>query len=91
MVGTKRSIPPFFIQAGLVILNRTSGSTSPDNTDTISATVTVTATATVSASNSSLVYTAPLDLSRSKDAAIGAGVADLPGFGVFVALGPLWL
>lgn len=91
MVGTEGSTAPFFIQAGLVIVNRTSGSTSLDNANTISATVTVTATATASALSSSSTKTAPSFSSSSKSVAIGAGVGGLLGLGLIVALGLLWI
>lgn len=91
IVGTKGSTAPFFIQAGLVILNRTSGSTSLDDANIVSATVTVTATATASALTSSSNHTAPSFSSSKKDVAIGTGVSCLLGLGLIVALGLLWM
>lgn len=91
IVGTKGSTAPFSIQAGLVILNRTSGSTSLDNANIVSATVTVTATATASALSSSSNHTAPSFSSSKKDVAIGTGVSGLLGLGLIVALGLLWM
>ncbi|KAF6230559.1 hypothetical protein HO173_011096 [Letharia columbiana] len=101
---TKGSTAPFEIEAGLVILNRTSGSTSLNTTD--AATVTVTATATATATpmatvtaltlppNSSSFHntssTSPSSSSSSREAAIGAGMGVTLGLGLLVTLGLLW-
>lgn len=95
MAATKGSNAPFYIEAGRVIFNRTSGSTSPNNTNdapvtvTVIATVTATVSASASASNSpSNHITSPS--SSGKDAAIGAGMSGLLGLALLIALGFLW-
>ena len=45
LTSSKGSFSPFFIQAGLVVFNRTSGSTSPNSTDIATITITSTVTA----------------------------------------------
>ena len=70
-----------------MIYNRTSGSTSPNNTETVSATTTVTATATVTASNSSSTHMA---LSSRKDVGISAGMSGFFGLALVIAVALLW-
>ncbi|CAF9935013.1 MAG: hypothetical protein ALECFALPRED_006213 [Alectoria fallacina] len=87
MVATRGSTSPFFIEAGLVIFNRTSGSTSPNNTNAV--TVTVTATTTESVSNPSSVRNTS-SLASNREAATGAGVGVPLGLALLVTLGLLW-
>ena len=77
-VGTKGSTAPFSLDAGLVIYNRTSGSTSPNITNAVTRTVTATATSSASAYASSS--------SSGQEAAIGAGVGVPLGLALLVAL-----
>ena len=77
-VGTKGSTAPFSLDAGLVIYNRTSGSTSANITNAVTRTVTVTATSSASAYASSS--------SSGHDAAIGTGLGVPLGLALFVAL-----
>ena len=86
-ISTKRSKSPFSIPAGHVIYNRTSGSTSPNNAETVSATTTVTATATVTASISSSTYTAP---SSRKNIAIATGISGFLDLVLLIAIELLW-
>ena len=103
MIATKGSTSPFFIQAGLVIYNRTSGSTSLNNTSPTSVTITATATTTAAATATTLASnitsfdstsSSPLPSSTSsssrKEAAIGAGVGGVLGLALFLALVLLW-
>ena len=93
--ATKGSNAPFFLEAGLVIFNRTSGSTSTNIT--VSATVTatttftsiVTAAALTSPSSSPSVSSTSLSCSN-KEAAVGAGLGVSLGLALLVALGLLW-
>ena len=98
-VPTKGSNAPFSVEAGLVIFNRTSGSTSPNLTSTITATVattvisteTVTGTKKASISGCASEKASPSSSSTSKrDVAIGAGVSGLLGLALVVALVLLW-
>ena len=77
-VGTKGSTAPFSLDAGLVIYNRTSGSTSPNITNAVTRTVTATATSSASAYASSS--------SSGQEAAIGAGIGVPLGLALLVAL-----
>lgn len=93
-VPTKGSISPFAVEAGLVIYNRTSGSTTPIN-DNDTSTTTVTTTATVTASAFASVSTHPsictTSTSSSKEGeTIGAAVAGLLGLALLIALCLLW-
>lgn len=103
MTATKGSTSPFFIPAGLVIFNRTSGSTFPNNTN--NATVIITATATVmtttkilasspgpieSISSSVSVSPSSSRSSSTKEAAIGAGMGGALGIALLIALIMLW-
>ena len=78
-VGTKGSTAPFSLEAGLVIYNRTSGSTSPNITNAVTRTVTATATSSASAYASS-------SSSSGQEAAIGAGIGVPLGLALVVAL-----
>lgn len=92
MTSTKGSHAPFPVEAGHVIFNRTSGSTSPNNTNvapiTITATSTATVLATASASNSLSTHTTPSSSKRGIVA--GAVVSGLLGLVLLVTLGLLW-
>ena len=77
-VGTKGSTAPFSLDAGLVIYNRTSGSTSSNITNAVTRTVTATVTSSASAHASSS--------SSGQEAAIGAGVGVPLGLALLVAL-----
>ena len=103
IIATKGSTSPFYIPAGLVIFNRTSGSTFPNNTNdatvVITATATVTTTATTLASNSGPIESISSSVSVSpsssqsslaKEAAIGAGVGGALGIALLIALLMLW-
>lgn len=92
MTATKGSTAPFYIEAGRVIFNRTSGSTSPNNTNDAPFTVTVTSTASVSVSPpaSNSPSNTPPSSSSGKDAAVGAGVSGLLGLAFLITLGLLW-
>lgn len=98
-VPTKGSNAPFSVEAGLVIFNRTSGSTSPNLTSTITATLatTVISTATVTATKNASISGCPSEKASSlssstseRDVAIGAGVSGLLGLALVVALVLLW-
>ena len=93
MAATKGSTAAFYIEAGRVIFNRTSGSTSPRNTNDAPFTVTVTSTASISvspsASNSPSNHITPSSPS-GKDAAIGAGLSGLLGLAFLITLALLW-
>ena len=99
--ATKGSDSPFFLQAGQVVFNRTSGSTSTSIAE--SATVTETTTFTVHATATSTVTAAALTSPSSspsisntslscsnKEAAVGAGLGVSLGIALLVALGLLW-
>ncbi|CAF9941274.1 hypothetical protein IMSHALPRED_002501 [Imshaugia aleurites] len=94
--STKGSISPFAVEAGLVIYNRTSGSTTPINdTSTETTTTTVTITATVAASEFASVSTHPSVCNTStsssrKGEAIGAAMGGLLGLVIIIALCLLW-
>ncbi|CAD6584900.1 MAG: hypothetical protein ASARMPREDX12_001783 [Alectoria sarmentosa] len=98
--ATKGSYAAFPVEAGLVIFNRTSGSTDPNNNKI--ALVTVTSTAvfnTVTATDKALVSStnspsindtlSSPSISR-RDAAIGAGMGVPLGLALIVTLGLLW-
>ena len=97
--ATKGSYEPFSLEAGQIIFNRTSGSTSTDIAS--AATVTETAaftdhatatdivTVTASPSTSASVPSTSLSCS-SKEAAVGAGLGVTLGLALSVALGLLW-
>ena len=99
--ATRRSYAPFPLEAGQVIFNRTSGSTSTDIADaaivtktatfTVHATATssVTAAALASPSKSPSVSNTSLSCS-SREAAVGAGLGVTLGLALLVALGLLW-
>ena len=101
-VATKGSYAPFSLEAGQVIFNRTSGSTSTNiaNPATVTKTVrftvhatatnSVTAAALTSLSKSPSFSTTPLACS-SREAAVGAGLGVALGLAVLVTLGLLWL
>lgn len=84
---------PFAVEAGRVIFNRTSGSTSANDSET--ATVTVSFTATPSTSTSTPPLTDPTifrdsPCSSNKSAAVGLGVGVPLGLALAGALGLLW-
>lgn len=89
-VGTRGSTAPFYIEAGLVIFNRTSGSTSSNATNTGTVTVTATTTALTLPSNASSVHNTLSSLSSSREEAIGAGIGVPLGLALFIMLGLLW-
>ena len=101
--ATRGSIAPFPLQAGRVIFNRTSGSISPNSSDTATtATVELTSTAVISSAASSTTATPSQDLttcptlscpshkSTAVGAAVGAGVGVPLGIALLGALGLLW-
>ena len=100
-VATKGSYAPFPLEAGQVIFNRTSGSTSTNIaipvtvTKTASFTVhatatdTVTAAALISPSKSPSVSSTSLSCS-SREAAVGAGLGGSLGLALLFTLGLLW-
>ena len=106
MIATKGSTSPFGLPAGLVIFNRTSGSTLPNNTDdntvVITATATVTTTVTtvasslnpiMSTSSSASASVSPATSQQSssaKEVAIGAGVGGALGLALLIASILLW-
>lgn len=92
---TKGSAVPFFVPAGHVIFNRTSGSTSPNITNTATVTVTATTPALALTSNSSSVHVASSSSSSpsspsNEEVAIGAGMGVPLGLALLVTLGLLW-
>ena len=104
VTATKGSAAPFPIDVGLVIFNRTSGSTSPNITNAATVTVTATAAAaltTVTTTATALAVasasdapsnhiTASSSSSSGKEAAIGAVVGGLLGVALLVTLVLLW-
>ncbi|KAM0805009.1 hypothetical protein BDR22DRAFT_885099 [Usnea florida] len=86
-IPTKGSAEPFSVDAGLVIYNRTSGSTSPNITDTVTTTIIATKTTTVP------VTTSPPPISSSsseRHAAIAASMSALLGAAFLISLIFLW-
>ena len=82
----------FFIKAGLVIFNRTSGSTAPNDTDTTPVTVTATVTTAGPVSTSSPLSATRASSSSSSPssrtgAAVGAGVIGALALLLLVTLG----
>ena len=77
-----------------MIFNRTSGSTSPNNTNiasiTVTATAIVTTTATTSTSTNLSIYSKLSTSSSRREIGIGAGVGGLLGLALFVTFGLLW-
>ena len=106
LTSSKGSFSPFFIEAGLVVFNRTSGSTSPNSTDTATIIITSTVTAapfdvesvitTTATAKTATTSNPPCDPvtspspSSRRDAAIAAGVSSSLGLGLFVACALLW-
>ena len=92
---TKGSTTPFFIEDGLVIFNRTSGSTSPNNTETTLVTVTATVTTagpvSVSTSLSTTRPSSSLSLSSSSQSSSSSRTGTVVGAGVSGALALLLL
>lgn len=94
-IATKGSNAPFFLEAGRVIFNRTSGSTSTNITELATVTLTTTFTSTVTAaaltspSSSPSVSSTSLSCSN-KEAAVGAGLGVSLGLALIFALGLLW-
>ena len=100
VVGTKGSSSPFFVEAGLVIFNRTSGSTYPNNTDITSGDITVadntaritvtnTITAAISASASPSMGLSSSSSSRI-EVPLSAGASGLLGLALLFTLSLLW-
>ncbi len=100
VVGTKGSSSPFFVEAGLVIFNRTSGSTSTNNTDITSGNITVaenaariTATNTLTAATSASASPC-MRLSSSSSSRIeiplSAGASGVLGLALLFTLSLLW-
>ncbi|KAM0797565.1 hypothetical protein BDR22DRAFT_824195 [Usnea florida] len=85
---TKGSTTPFFIEDGLVIFNRTSGSTSPNNTETTLVTVTATVTTagpvSVSTSLSTTRPSSSLSLSSSSQSSSSSRTGTVVGAGLLL-------
>ena len=99
--STRGSVEPFPINVGRVIFNRTSGSTSPNDSDTSSITILSTATVTVSSgtalstaetdpSDNTIQQTHDTSSSSKKSTAIGVGVGVPCGLALLGAMGLLW-
>ncbi|CAD6582014.1 MAG: hypothetical protein ASARMPRED_000758 [Alectoria sarmentosa] len=84
--ATQGSSAPFAIPVGLVINNRTSGSTAPNDT---SAAATLIGTSTMTATSTASVAAGSTSSSRDQ-AAIGAGVGVPLGLALLAALAMLW-
>ena len=96
--GTRGSFLPFSVQAGLVINNRTSGSTSPNSTDTTTVVITstapgnvaFTATTTATVTVTATAKAAASDPPSRGDTAVAAGLGSLLGLGLLIASSVLW-
>lgn len=88
LVATKGSHAPFYVEAGKVIFNRTSGSTSPNITSIAPVTITVTATATTTATISPSAHRG--SSSSKRETVTGAVVGAVLGSGLLVMLALLW-
>lgn len=89
--STRGTYTPFQLKAGRVIFNRTSGSITPNTSDTTTVTVTSTTTSSTTATPSTDLTTCPNPSTPSgKVTAVGAGVSVPLGLALLAASGLLW-
>ena len=88
---TQGSFAPFPVHAGRVIFNRTSGSTSPNNSDTSTVTISsAAASSTIATLSSDSTVCHNMPSSSNKPTKVGVGVGVPFGLAFFGALGLLW-